>query len=289
MDEIFEEVGRRRHRASQAGLNAPWTPPPGSALLRWIPRLESGRVDRVVVAPVSDHEYVAVTHPRAGECEERLSAGEMRTTLDHVFDHFLSESLAPSATVGLRTVNRSAGAGHAVRALSLEGVSGHLLALEGISSSLPRRSRRRVTALHGRDPVGVKAILLEEIAAMVGEESAAAPLAVSLESRVDFLANGILQVDLWNLAARIAVCRRLIPIARPDIVVLELDSDEALASLPVEFSGLVSRHFFVVHRDALRGDPPANACEGVDRVAIPSDPAASREQIRALLRGPATG
>jgi len=285
MDDLFEQVGRRRHRVRHPG-KGPWTPPPANALMRWIPRLESARIERVVVFPTAREEYAATTFPWTGEGAEHLSAGEMKSILDRLFVYFSCDSPSSYVTCGLRSAARIDG-GRGIRAIAVDGAGGHLMALEGISPSPPRKSRRRVTLLSGKDPIALKAALLAEATARSQTEGAAPALILSLESHIDFLADSVFQAELADATVRFTVSRSLIGAARPDVMLLEIDSEDELSRLPIEASMALAGRFFVIVRGFPRKTALPIPLEGIDRVEMPSEAQALREQIRALLRGPA--
>lgn len=285
MDEMFEEVGRRRHRAIHPGTTGLWKAPPANALMRWIPRLESGRIERVVVVPSTRDDYTSSTFPWTAEGAERLSTSEMKSILDRLYDYFTCESPSSFVTSGLRSVTRQ-GETNAIRALALGGLTGHLLALEGITSTPPRKSRRRVTVLESKDPISLKSTLLSEAVTLMRNESSTPFLIVSLEAHLDFLAAGVFQAELCESDVRMGVCRHVITAARPNVLILELNSEEELRALPVEAASALVGRFFVLLRGIQRKEPAIESFDGLDHLPISPDPTTIRDQVQALLRPP---
>ncbi len=231
IDEAFEEAGRRRHRVGAVETAVPWPRLFGNPLLRWIPRLESGRIERVVVAPGRLGTSWARVIARGLERNEELSASELRELLEAVPDSFAAESAGPSVMFGLRTP----GAGtedRAIRSVLLRGAGGWLLVLAGIGRESPVPSKGTFEILVGEDPRVLKSAILEEFQAL-GEKcrGSAAPLVLSFEMDLDRVVPGVFQVEIREPGARVDAFRRAVSAARPEAAFVEVESAGDLGRL----------------------------------------------------------
>jgi hypothetical protein len=259
------------------------TPSAGSRLLdQWIEELAALRGEGVVAVCPSSKE--------AAQCDIVLRSAAKPSDIQSIpaieFDRVL-ESLdrwfprTESFDAGFFTLpalSASRG-GTAMRAGLIEGLGRRLLVVESLGDEPPPPGNGSVVLLRGRGAARLKGLALRALATNEGMASLFG--AIALESRVDFQARGVFQIEIATEAARWRACRWVAASVRPRAMLIELESIESVGRIAAEPAWPGSGAILAVVRDGGTEEYPAERSPGIERLALPDEDAEAVASIRA--------
>jgi hypothetical protein len=205
-----------------------------SHLERWIAALSSGELEQLVVRPASNESSsLSVTlSPALTEHAANLSAADLQSYADRLGEYFTPTMHLAGGFMGIRP-RRPGLRTFAVRAMSLTGLQGHLLAFQAVPVDLACRPASKPVLFAGPSQHVAKTALfhcLSEAFRDTGRETRG--LFLSLEAHADTLSNIFFQVEVPSAEARVALVTAAAATCKPAVLLLELPTGErGLAAL----------------------------------------------------------
>ncbi len=241
IEQFLDEAGHRVERANQPANLPSGLTRANLILNHWMEALGGAKIHHLAALPnlPDENSYRILSAPEVTDRDQTTSRAEVEEIFSIITNRgasvFERERLHTFCIPGSREAGR-----RPIRGIALTGISGHLLAFEGVPLSPPPLDGigMKPLVLAANDPLALKALLYREVASHRNAEfqTSPTPPILALEVRSDHWAEGLFQVEIPMAAERLAVMRLLtkaVPQALHIVEVECLDELEIFLEEPI--------------------------------------------------------
>ncbi|MCB2154306.1 hypothetical protein KQI84_05430 [bacterium] len=197
----------------------------GNQMEKWISALATGELERLIIRPGYDESSTVVVSlsPPLPEYATNLSVVDVEAYAQRLSEFFSSNLHLPGGFSGLRP-GKGTHRHRAIRAVSLAGVRGRLLALEALAVEFASREKAPILVFAGPSQRLAKAAVFRACERIAAERTdRLRGLLVSLEARIETTSPVFFQSEMPEARTRMAVCPQVVSAASPLLTVVEIE------------------------------------------------------------------
>lgn len=192
---------------------------------KWISALATGELERLIIRPGYDESSTVVVslNPPLPEYAANLSVVDVEAYAQRLSEYFSSNLHLPGGFSGLRP-GKGTRRHRAIRAVSLAGVRGRLLAFEALPVEFVVREKAPIIVFAGPSQRLAKAAVFRACERIAAERTdRLRGLLVSLEARIETASPVFFQTELPEARTRMSVCPQVSSAASPLLTVVEIE------------------------------------------------------------------